>query len=64
MHYGGASKIGAINVTAQSNNMNGSPGGSWGGSSLFLNASDSNNIYGNSDSVTPESLKVAFYISY
>ena len=64
MHYGGAKKIGAISVTAQSNNMNCNPGGSWGGSVLLLNASDSNNIYGNSSTVTPNSLITNFYISY
>lgn len=42
--------------------FNGGPyGKSW---TLDFNASNSNSIYGSSESVTPASLKIVFYISY
>lgn len=64
MHYGGASEVGAVYVTAQHNNLNCVNNGYWGGSYLTVNASKSNSIYGSSNTVTPLSKGTLYILKY
>ena len=62
LHYGGAGQNGVFSITAQVNNEALASNSQWGGSDLSFNASHSNAIYGNSDTVQPNSVKKLLYI--
>ena len=63
LHYGDDNENGALRVHDRGNNLtfpNGS--GSWGGSVITLNASKSNPIYNNSDTVQQEQIQYPYFI--
>lgn len=63
LHYGDAGKNGVFSITAQGNNESlNSPTSKWGGSDLSFNASNSNSIYGKSNTVQPQSIRYPYYI--
>lgn len=55
---------GAFVSSTQNNTKNQGGEGTWVSGNISIDAQDSNSIYGNSTTVTPESLAVSFVIKY